>query len=130
MMLKDMKELKREYRENYSQLKTFKQELKSLQENIDASKDQLIYQFETWYDSEFELFPNQQPPRELDMNKIDAERAALKSGSLTGSAGGSQKWNFKNDEMEDDDAIIYRKAKESVDELRRARKFEKSIKIK
>lgn len=30
MMLKDMKELKREYRDNFNQLKAYKQELKSL----------------------------------------------------------------------------------------------------
>ena len=53
-MLKDMKDLKRDYRDNYSQLKGFKQELQSLNFNIDAQKEQLIFQFENWYAEEFE----------------------------------------------------------------------------
>jgi len=36
----------------------------------------------------------------------------------------------KEDIFEDEDAAIYRRAKASVDELHRARKFEKSIKLK
>jgi len=35
----------------------------------------------------------------------------------------------KDDAFEDEDAAVYRRAKQSVDELHRARKFEKSIKI-
>ena len=54
VMLKELKDMKRDYRENYSKLKGFKQELASLQANIDTSKEQLIYQFETWYSEEFE----------------------------------------------------------------------------
>ena len=37
--------------------------------------------------------------------------------------------NNRDDILEDDDAIVYRRAKASVDELHRARKFEKSIKL-
>ena len=33
------------------------------------------------------------------------------------------------DQLEDEDAAVYRRAKQSVDELHRARKFEKSIKL-
>jgi len=31
--------------------------------------------------------------------------------------------------LEDEDAAVYRRAKQAVDELHRARKFEKSIKL-
>jgi len=37
---------------------------------------------------------------------------------------------MKQEEIEDEDAAVYRRAKQSVDELHRARKFEKSIKLK
>ena len=37
--------------------------------------------------------------------------------------------NNKEELFEDDDAAVYRRAKASVDELHRARKFEKSIKL-
>lgn len=36
----------------------------------------------------------------------------------------------KEERFEDEDAIIYKRAKQSVDELHRARKFEKSIKLR
>lgn len=39
VMLKDMKDLKRDYRDSYSKLKGYKQELQSLQVNIDAQKE-------------------------------------------------------------------------------------------
>jgi len=54
VMLKEMKDLKREYRENYSSLKGLKSDVINLQKNIDASKEQLIYQFELWYADTFE----------------------------------------------------------------------------
>lgn len=54
MMLKEIKDLKRDYRENYSSLKGLKQEISSTQETIDASKEQLIYKFENWWVDEFE----------------------------------------------------------------------------
>lgn len=43
VMLKDMKDLKRDYRDSYSKLKGLKQELSSLATNIDAQKEQLIF---------------------------------------------------------------------------------------
>ena len=53
-MLKDMKDLKRAYRDDYSQLKGLKSDLVSLQQNIDTSKENLIYQFELWYAETFD----------------------------------------------------------------------------
>lgn len=35
-----------------------------------------------------------------------------------------------NEQLEDEDAAVYRRAKQSVDELHKARKFEKSIKLR
>ena len=39
IMLKDMKDLKREYRDNFSKLKGVKSDINSLNNNINASKD-------------------------------------------------------------------------------------------
>ena len=39
VMLKELKDLKREYRDNYSQLKGLKQELQNHQQNIDQQKE-------------------------------------------------------------------------------------------
>jgi kinesin family protein 6/9 len=52
-LLKELKDLKREYRDHYGLLKSNKQELSHLQLNIDTSKEQLISQFELWYSQEF-----------------------------------------------------------------------------
>ena len=49
VLLKEMKDLKRDYRDNYGKLKELKEEMNSLQANIDTSKEQMIFQFENWY---------------------------------------------------------------------------------
>ena len=46
--------MKRDYRDNFSMLKANRSELQNMQAQIDASKEQLIYQFENWYANEFE----------------------------------------------------------------------------
>lgn len=38
--------------------------------------------------------------------------------------------NQIDNQLEDEDAAVYRRAKQAVDELHRARKFEKSIKLR
>jgi len=43
VLLKELKDMKRDYRDSYGKLKGLKEELLSLQENIDASKEQLIF---------------------------------------------------------------------------------------
>ena len=57
-MLKTMKDLKREYRTNFGNLKVIKQELKSLQDQIDMGRERMISQFERWYETEFEFQQN------------------------------------------------------------------------
>lgn len=54
MLLKEMKDLKKNYRENYDKLKNYKQEVNDNEINIDNLKQQLIFNFETWYSEEFE----------------------------------------------------------------------------
>lgn len=128
IMLKDMKELKREYRNNFNSLKALKQELGSLQENIDRSKEQLIYSFETWYSEEFENSAGILPLREINIvNETDTAPGTKTNKSLNNE---SANFYFKKEDVEEEDAAVYRRAKEAVDELHRARKFEKSIKIK
>ena len=126
VMLKDMKDLKREYRESYSKLKGLKQELSSLQFNIDAQKEQLIFQFENWYAEEFEAGTLQ--AKALNLGDIEQGRKEITSGGQQSSAI-SAVAREQEDTFEDEDAAIYRRAKNSVDEMHRARKFEKSIKL-
>ncbi len=55
MFLKEMKDLKKNYRDNYDKLKNLKLEVNDIQANIDNLKQQLIGNFETWYAEEFDV---------------------------------------------------------------------------
>lgn len=57
VMLKQMKDYKKQYRDLFSKLKEKKMELANTQKQIDAIKEQLISNFEIWYCAEFEA-PN------------------------------------------------------------------------
>ena len=64
----------------------------------------------------------------LNLGEIDQGRKEILSGGQQSSAmSGVAK--HEEDTFEDEDAAVYRRAKNSVDELHRARKFEKSIKL-
>lgn len=109
-MLKDMKELKREYRNNFNDLKGLKQELKSLQENIDRSKEQLIMAFEQWYAEEFDQGSGDVPLGNVTYPTHE-DKSRENSKTRLSSQNGSQKWNLKSDDVEDEDAAVYRRAK-------------------
>jgi len=53
-LLKEMKDLKKAYREDFDRLKAQKVDANDLQLNIDTSKQQLIVNFENWYLATFE----------------------------------------------------------------------------
>ena len=55
VMLRKMKDLKKMYRDNFSQLKNCKMEHAEGQRQIDAIKEQLISAFEQWYATEFDV---------------------------------------------------------------------------
>lgn len=53
-LLQRMKELKKAYRAAYSELRSTKSQVTQLQGAIDQAKQQLVSQFEAWYDDTFE----------------------------------------------------------------------------
>lgn len=57
LLLQRMKELKKAYRAAYSDLRATKSQVTQLQGAIDQAKQQLVAQFETWYDATFEPGP-------------------------------------------------------------------------
>ena len=72
-----------------------------------------------------------EPVKELNLKQIERERGGLATAGKDSIADSqANKWFDKSEDNEDEDAMIYRRAKASVDELHRARKFEKSIKLK
>ena len=60
MLLREMKDLKRGYREHYDKLKQAKGSIADAQTNIDAMKQQIVFEFERWYSEEFEPNPADQ----------------------------------------------------------------------
>lgn len=133
IMLREMKDLKRDYRDNFSKLKGLKSDINSLQNNINTCKEQMIIQFENWYADEFEAPGlDQLPKAQINMDQV------IKEGTADGSTKDVQdttpmyegKPPGTQDQFEDEDAAVYRRAKAAVDELHRARKFEKSIKLR
>ena len=53
-MLKQLKEFKKVYRENFDKYKGLKGDAFFIQNSIDQMKEQLIFKFEVWYDENFE----------------------------------------------------------------------------
>lgn len=53
-MLRQMKEFKKVYRDNFDRYKVLKGDAFFIQNSIDQLKEQLIYKFEVWYDENFE----------------------------------------------------------------------------
>ena len=54
LLLQKMKELKKTYRNAYNELRSTKSQVNQLQGSIDQAKQQLVAQFEEWYDNNFE----------------------------------------------------------------------------
>ena len=55
VLLKQMKDSKKQYRDSFATLKDMKIDLANNQRKIDVVKEQLISGFEEWYQSEFEI---------------------------------------------------------------------------
>jgi hypothetical protein len=68
--------------------------------------------------------------KELNISNLVSDRPVASSGVSDHHSQGHWMADGKTDDNEDEDAQIYKRAKNSVDELHRARKFEKSIKLK
>lgn len=131
LMLRELKDLKRTYRDNYSTLKGLKQELANLQRQIDTSKEQMIFNFENWYAEEFEPAAiGTSQALNVDAGSAHDEKRVTSADQKMGSSHSGGIAGADAGDIEDEDAMTYRRAKANVDELRRARRFEKSIKLK
>jgi hypothetical protein len=105
-LLREMKDLKRSYRDTYDKLKHVKTNINDSQGNIDGMKQQIVVEFERWYSEEFEA--------PLEVNTFMA------SSMLTGKHEGGMQ-----DEVVDDEAETYLRAKRNIDTLHKAKKLEK-----
>lgn len=92
----------------------------------------MIFNFENWYMEEFEMAPiGTSQPLNMEEGAVSESAKRLMTGEKAGSThSGALTGDRFDAALEDDDAMTYRRAKANVDELHRARRFEKSIKLK
>jgi kinesin family protein 6/9 len=55
-MLTRLKELKKTYRANFTELKSIKTQVNQVQQAIDHAKQQLVTDFEEWFEENYEMF--------------------------------------------------------------------------
>jgi len=55
VLLRQMKDLKKVYRDNFGELKNLKGDLQDAQSQIDIVKEQLLTNFEAWYRATFDV---------------------------------------------------------------------------
>lgn len=102
MLLREMKDMKRAYREDYERLRAAKGAIADAQANIDGTKQQIVVAFEQWHAEEFEDGGQEEP---LNLHGAAGAQAA--------------------EELPDEEADAYLSAKRNVDTLHRAKKLEK-----
>ena len=114
VLLRQMKDLKKVYRDNFARLKNLKMSYSENQAQIDVVKEQLISQFENWYAQEFDI-----PTMELENAynaTIQNEMKEIKADSV-----------FGGSNQEDEDQQTFNRARKKVDTLARAKRQEKRI---
>jgi hypothetical protein len=108
-IIRDLKDLKRAYREKHSVLSSVKDDAQMITNNIDNCKGNMVNEFETWL-----LEKYGEVPGHVTENKHEVSRTT--DGNV--------------EEDEDLDAIAYIKAKRNVSTLHKAKKQMMSIKHK
>ena len=113
VLLKQMKDYKKQYRDSFAKLKEKKMDLANSQREIDVIKEQLISNFEIWYCEEFEA-----PNASMD----DAYNQSMQVEFKT-----NIKSEFGDSSMADEDQVTYMRAKKKVATLATAKRIEKQI---
>lgn len=80
--LKELKELKRQYRDAFTILKSKKNEATYTQQAIDNAKQQLVEGFEAWYDETFESADQQNTTSALGTTKTATARETMNEDEL------------------------------------------------
>jgi len=108
VLLRQMKDLKKVYRDSFTELKSFKQDYEEAQSQIDVVKEQLISSFEGWYRATFD---GAQGSLAVEDHKQEPEIYEETTHALE----------------EDDEQQLFKRAKRNVDILHRARKTDKTV---
>lgn len=129
-----MKELKKNYRSDYEQLKNLKTEVFYNSQSIDTLKQQLVSAFEDWYANTFDHEPEelattyQKTIIKPANNKKLQDSIGKRSYIETGDDDGAQHQNNQEDDDGvgiDPDALAFINAKKKVNDLHTAKKQEK-----
>ena len=107
-LLREMKDLKRSYRDTYEKLRQVKNQIVDSQSNIDNMKQQIVIDFERWYGEEFDM-------------PAHGDHTFMASTVLTNNID----THVPGDEMADEDAETFLRAKRNIDTLHKAKKMEK-----
>jgi len=135
--LRELKDLKKQYRENYGELKELQKEIRFTQTAIDNQKTKLINEFEEWYSETFE--DENDLMNEVGSNAASSALGHARNSTATKSvAPGSPNKLFRDPEMDadtmadqaegvegvdvDPDAMAYIRSRQDVLKLRQARK--------
>ena len=113
-LIKDLKELKRGYREKYEILNSIKGDINMINQNLEQTRSTMVSEFEDWIMQKYGEIPGNVAGTD---SKQEASRPAAASAEL-------------DDEDEDLDAIAYIKAKRNVSNLHKAKKQLLTIKHK
>jgi len=124
--LKEIKELKKQYRSAYKELRELRAEAKYTQTGIDNSKENLIKKFEEWYEDNFET--------EAEYKKRQAEISRIPNSNKATPANGVRFQSEPDDDIKsnygdekegvdvDPSALAYIRSRKSVNKLNAARK--------
>lgn len=110
-MIKQLKDLKKTYREKYDDLKKIKDEVNNISLAIDQSKQKLIYDFEGWYGERLTSTQNVKSASRLPQIESTIHTAEM-----------------NRIEESDPDAMAYIRAKKNVDTIHKAKKQMATIK--
>ena len=115
IMLRELKDLKKDYRENFAKLKEYKSDIQVIAQNVNTSKEQMIIKFELWYQEEFDIPVDKvgvSHPIDTDLGDGTDVRMNLLSQGHESSKSTHQVVNLEQeDQIEDEDAATYRRAK-------------------
>ena len=117
VLLRQMKDLKKIYRDSFQKLKSLKLSYSENQSQIDVTKELLISKFEQWYAAEFDV-----PSFELENAYNAAQQVEQKDMMKADSV-------FGGSNQEDEDQQTFMRAKRKVETLARAKRDERRIGI-
>lgn len=113
VLLRQMKDLKKVYRDNFNDLKNLKGDLQDAQSQIDIVKEQLLTNFEGWFRATFDC------SGAVGMPQIEGSVPGTAEGNEDNNAGmGMQGGAHEHD----DEMAVFKRAKKNVDIMHRAKK--------